>query len=348
VIVDTHRHAYGVRTKQKMVERGLVDPSKPFPQLRDPDVFMYASYWDTESSLQVQREAGVTTALLSGGSQVETLSRSVFQVDALDVIRMTFEDRVALTQEHPGDFAAMIDANPHDARCLKLVEEAIDSGEAKAVSIATSYGTGAERRFLDAPECEWLWEFAEARGVVVHAHPPLVPFGAEYLDRYRLLEAVGRPFDTALSIARAILAGVFDRHPRLQIVAVHMGGALPAVLGRLDFNWRLNYEGIADPPSHKVLRNERPPETYLRTNLYTDTMGFSPTGIRQSVELFGIDRIFLGTDFGPLPFSPREHVDIVRSVLQAPEDQEKVLWRNATRVFGLAANEDLGAHAEPA
>lgn len=335
MIIDTHRHAYGTRIKQKMTELGLVDPSKPFPQLRDPDVFMYESYWDTEGSLTLQRDAGVSRAILSGGSQVETLSRNVFRTDPLDVIRITFEDRLKLVDQHPEDFLTMIDANPHDARCLPIVEEAIEKQGAKAVSIASSYGLGAERSFLDAPDCEWLWDYAASNGVLVHVHPPLIPFGSEYLDTFRLLEAVGRPFDTALSFARIIHSGVFDRHPDLQLVAVHMGGALPAVLGRLDFNWRLNYEGVPNPPEHKVLKNERPPASYLRTNIYTDVMGFSPSGIRQSLELFGVDRIFFGTDYGPLPFPPKEHVDLVRSVIPEAEDQEKVFWKNANRMFRL-------------
>lgn len=335
MVIDTHRHAYGERTRQKFMERGMVDPARGFPQIREQDVFVYESYWDTEGSLAGQRAGGVTKAILSGGSQVETLSRNVFRMDPVDVMQIVFEDRLKLIAQHPEDFDTMVDANPFDERCIRVLEPAIDQHGAKAISIATSYGTGMERKFLDAPECDWLFGFAEQKGVVIHAHPPFVPFGAEMLSGYRLLEAVGRPFDTALSFSRMILAGVFDRHPKLQMVAVHMGGALPAVLGRLEFNWRLNYEGIANPPPDKVLKNEHTPFSYLKTNLYTDTMGFSPSGVHQAVELFGIDRLLFGTDYGPLPFSPREHIDIVKDVIPDPADQQKVFSGNANRIFRL-------------
>jgi len=46
------------------------------------------------------------------------------------------------------------------------------------------------------------------------------------MQQYRLNEAVGRPFDTALSAARMIYSVVFDRYPKLKILFVHMGGAL--------------------------------------------------------------------------------------------------------------------------
>jgi predicted TIM-barrel fold metal-dependent hydrolase len=38
-----------------------------------------------------------------------------------------------------------------------------------------------------------------------------------------------------------INSGVFDRHPKLQVLIVHMGGELTSVLARLELNWRLNY-----------------------------------------------------------------------------------------------------------
>jgi hypothetical protein len=42
-------------------------------------------------------------------------------------------------------------------------------------------------------------------------------------------------------------SGVFDRHPKLQGLIVHMGGELASVLGRLEFNWYLNYNEIRLP-----------------------------------------------------------------------------------------------------
>lgn len=335
MIIDTHRHAYGKRTKEQMVGRGLVDPARGFPQVREPDVVMYESYWNTEMSVGVQRESGVQKAILGAGSQVETLARSVFQCETADAVRILFEDRLGLIEAYPDDFAAMVDADPFDDRCQPAVVEALDRMGARAISVATSYNLDGKRTFLDSPRCEWLWELAADKGVLVHAHPPLIPFGSEYLDTYRLLEAVGRPFDTALSISRMILSGIFDRYPKLQVVAVHMGGALPSVLGRLDFNWRLNYHGVPNAPAHKVLKNVHPPERYLRTNLFADTMGFSPTGIRQAIELFGVDRLFFGTDFGPLPFPPREHVDIVEAAVPDVAARERIFSKNAIERFRL-------------
>ena len=75
----------------------------------------------------------------------------------------------------------------------------ISQGGAKAIAVASSYGDGSDRAFLDSPKAEWLWEFAAANGIVVHIHPPMLSVGHEVLMQYRLNEAVGRPFDLTVT-----------------------------------------------------------------------------------------------------------------------------------------------------
>jgi predicted TIM-barrel fold metal-dependent hydrolase len=65
-------------------------------------------------------------------------------------------------------------------------------------------------------------------------------------------------------------------------------------------------------------------------------MGFDPPGIRHAIEVFGIDHVMLGTDYGPVPIDPKEHIDIVRNDLGLSEtDREKVLGGNAKELFNL-------------
>ena len=132
----------------------------------------------------------------------------------------------------------------------------ISQGGAKAIAVASSYGDGSERSFLDSPKAEWLWEFAEANDIVVHIHPPMLSVGHETLMQYRLNEAVGRPFDSTVNGARMIGSGVFDRHPKLQVLIVHMGGELASVLGRLEFTWRLNYNRSPQPAGRPALQEQ--------------------------------------------------------------------------------------------
>ena len=67
--------------------------------------------------------------------------------------------------------------------------------------MASSYGDGSERSFLDSPKAEWLWEFAEAMTSWCTFIPPMLSVGHETLMQYRLNEAVGRPLDSTVNRA---------------------------------------------------------------------------------------------------------------------------------------------------
>jgi hypothetical protein len=115
------------------------------------------------------------------------------------------------------------------------------------------------------------------------------------MDQFKLDELIGRPFDTAMTLARMILSGLFDRYPRLKIVVAHMGGGLLPCMGRLDFGWRLGCEGM---PEDSVIRCKKLPSDYLRL-LHVDTMGFWAPHVREAVEVFGADRVMFGTTTAP-------------------------------------------------
>ena len=51
--------------------------------------------------------------------------------------------------------------------------------------------------------------------------------------------------------------------------------------------------------------------------------------------MFGANPVMFGTDYGPVPLDPKEHVDIVNTLGISPADKEKILWRNAAAFFNL-------------
>jgi hypothetical protein len=114
-----------------------------------------------------------------------------------------------------------------------------------------------------------------------------------------------------------------------------MGGGLASIVGRLEFNWQLNYNGIKNPPAGKPYTNKRSPFDYCKTNILLDTMGFNAIGVRAAIELCGVDRVMFGTDFGPVPYGIKEHVQIVEDVLPNLAERELVFWKNSNRIFRL-------------
>src|ERR1700678_4165086 len=317
-IVDTHRHPIGPKLAAKMAERGFYDPKQEFPQTNAQDLIGYREFYDLEYAMPKSREEGVTLSLASNGGEVEGFARDLLKVSTSDALKILNDEYLEIRNSYPGEFAPTANAHALEEACRPVVEEMIRQGSAKAIAVASSYGDGADRVFLDSPKAEWLWEFAEANDIVVHIHPPMQSIGHESLMQYRLNEAVGRPFDSTVNGARMIASGVFDRHPKLQVLIVHMGGELASVLGRLEFCWHLNYDGIKNPPAGKPYKNKRPPADYFKTNILVDCMGFSAIGLRSAVEMCGVDRVVFGSDFGPVPYGIEEHVRIVGRVLPSP------------------------------
>ena len=77
--------------------------------------------------------------------------------------------------------------------------------------------------------------------------------------------------------------------------AVHGGGFLPGYSGRIDHAWGAREDSHAKLPL--------PPTTYLR-QVYLDTVVFSYHQLAYLVELFGPDRILMGSDY---PFDMAEY-----------------------------------------
>jgi aminocarboxymuconate-semialdehyde decarboxylase len=244
----------------------------------------------------------------------------------------------AMVAKYPAELDFMAYANPFEQGSIDECERCLTKLGAKGIGIVSS----VNGEFLDSAQLNPFWEYAQAKEAAVFIHPPMLPIGYQKMNRYKLEEVVGRPFDTTMNIARMIYSGVFDRYPRLQVVLAHMGGGLPSVLGRLDFGYRLGYEGL--PQGEAAVCKHKPSE-YLRTNLSVDTMGLSPTGVQHCIDLFGVDRVLLGTDYPAVPLSPKEHIDIVRGLGLHPVDQAKILWKNADDLFKLGVTEQVSGAA---
>lgn len=334
-IVDTHRHPIGPRLSAKMAERGVYDPKKSFPQTNASDIMTYREFMDLAYSMPMQRQGGVTKSIASAGGEVEWVADQILETNVVDTLKFLNDEFLEIRDQYPGEFDLMANAHALEETSRDVIDPMLKRHGAKAVAVASSYGQGSERVFLDSPKAEWLWEYAVANDLLVHVHPPMLAIGREALMQYRLNAAIGRPFDSTVTCSRIIYSGVFDKYPKLKVLIVHMGGDLASILGRLDFNWHLNYNGIENPPVNKVDKNQRKPSDSFKTNVFVDTMGFNPIGVRAAIEMCGIDRVVFGTDYGPVPYGVKEHVDIVDNVVPDVAGREKVLWRTSNELFRL-------------
>jgi aminocarboxymuconate-semialdehyde decarboxylase len=132
-----------------------------------------------------------------------------------------------------------------------------------------------------------LWEAAQSLDVPIVLHPLMDGPAAcmfHHLPRFRNL--YGRTIDTTVAAAQLILAGVFDRYPKLRLVLVHGGGFLPYQSARLDREF-----GGSDGklPSDHVKR------------FYYDTAIMSAQALQLLFALVGTGQVMIGSDYAAGP-----------------------------------------------
>jgi uncharacterized protein len=132
----------------------------------------------------------------------------------------------------------------------------------------------------------------------------------------------GWHIETALHVLRMILGGVFDAHPRLQIVVGHMGETLPAMLQRVD---------VMAPSMTKL---KKPISAYLRENVHYTFSGFNflPAFLELVLQV-GVDRIMFSIDH---PYQPMaEGRAFLDRLPVSAADRDRIAHGNAERLFGV-------------
>lgn len=228
----------------------------------------------------------------------------------------------AIGRSNPERFVPLASVPLQDpAAAVKELERAARLGM-RGVEIPPRVGA----RQLDEPEFEPFWAGAEALGMLVCIHPfEAAPQGA--FARYFLGNLVGNLYDTGLAAALLIYGGVLERHPALRVLLYHAGGALHAVLGRLDMGYRIV------PECRKAI--PRPPSTYAGQFSF-DIIAHNRAMLAHLVNTCGAERFVIGTDY-PLPAGIAHPIAEVRALGLAPSDEEKILSGNARRLLSLPA-----------
>jgi aminocarboxymuconate-semialdehyde decarboxylase len=206
------------------------------------------------------------------------------------------------------------------------IRRALDEDGLTGVALPTS----AAGRPLDDPAFEPLFAECGRRGVIVFMHPTT---GVERpaFGQYTMLQLVGWPSETALCVARLIFAGVFERHPGLNLVLAHGGGTLAMLAGRLDLAYEAStYE--ANPDCRKHI--SRPPSSYLK-QIFFDTVVAHPAALRYLIDLVGHQRVVFGSDF-PFEIGDPLGKKALPAIAALPPDvAADILYNNAAKLLAV-------------
>ena len=235
-------------------------------------------------------------------------------------------------RRRPDRYAGLAAIAPQDPR--RAAQE-LERGVKKLGLKGAIINSHTRGEYLDDPKFWDIFAAAESLGVPVYLHPNtpskamIEPFLARGLDG----AVFGFAVETGLHALRLMVAGVFDRFPRLQIVLGHLGEALPYWLSRFDFMHgiitRTNRYGAAAPKLAKPL------SAYLRENFHytTSGMGWEPP-IMYVHQVMGPDRLLYAMDY-PYQYVPEE-VKVQDALPMSAEDKRKFFQSNAERLFSLS------------
>jgi len=199
----------------------------------------------------------------------------------------------------------------------RVLREAVRDGMPGAMIGTQNRGTAGS---LDDPDLDPFWETAAELAVPVIVHPMFGSADARLHDM-QMMNAVGRVSDVSTAVSRLLFKGHLSRFAGLVLVASTGGGALPYMLGRLERNHRAFPDLVVDPVEQFAL-------------LYFDSVVFQPRILRFLVEMAGVERIMLGSDY-PFPIGDPDPRAVVERAGLGAGAAEAMFTGTARRLFGV-------------
>jgi len=199
---------------------------------------------------------------------------------------------------------------------------------------------------------EPLWSACEDLGMPLVTH-----VGSATNARYSGLEAVpllqieSGGFTSRRAVWWLIWAGVFERHPGLELIITETPGSwFPGTADELDALWAF-YDAKRDEPLNKALLDQVPrrPSEYMAHNIFYGASFASAFEVEEAVRHGNSTQLLWGSDYPHLEgtyVNPegRDDESVTRLSLRhtfcntAPEDTLRMVGQNAIRLYGLDRN----------
>ena len=184
--------------------------------------------------------------------------------------------------------------------------------------------------YLDDKRYAGFWAEHDRLEVPFYLHPrnPL-PSAAQIYEGHPWLLGPTWAFgqETAVHALRLMASGLFDRHPKLQIIIGHLGEGLPYSMWRID-----NRNAWTKAPPRYPAKQKL--GYYFQRNFHLTTSGnFRTQTLIDAMLEIGSDRIMFSTDW---PFENVDHAALWFDACTISEaDREKIGRTNAVQLFKL-------------
>ncbi|WP_322480752.1 amidohydrolase family protein [Thermogemmatispora sp.] len=296
--------------------------------------FRPVGYRQPESELE-DLGAGRLRAMDSMGVDMQVLSYTTVALPALPAA-----EAVSIIQEINDRLAAAIQAHPE--RLAGFATLPLTAPEAAARELERTVSRlgfkGAmingrvEGLFLDDPRFRPVLEAAEALDVPIYLHPAPPPdsvIDACYAGLPPNVTTVfatagwGWHLETGIHALHLILAGLFDRHPRLKMILGHWGEMIPFYLARVN-------QTLTPVATHL----QRPVADYFLEHFYVTPSGmFTLPPLLLTLQIMGADHILYAVDYPYI--QDRQARAFLEQAPLSPADREKIAHGNAERLLKL-------------
>jgi predicted TIM-barrel fold metal-dependent hydrolase len=262
---------------------------------------------------------------------------------APEFARVANDGLAELCAKHPDRFCGYVGGLPMNApdAAAREAERILQDGNANGLQLHTNVNGAC----LDEPRFLPIFEIAAKAGKPILLHPArtadLPDFSGESRSRYEIWTMFGWPYETSATMARLVFSGITTRLPGLKVLAHHLGSMIPFFDERIATGWATLGSRTSGEDYGGVLSSLGKPLLECFRDFYGDTaLCGSRAGLRCGLEFYGADHVLFASD---APFGPERGRAYIRDCISAIEsldivaaDKEKICFRNAQTLFGLA------------
>ena len=275
MIFDVHTHYFPKRYLDALEGVGKPDINESRVQ-RDAG----AEQSQLDARIAMMDTAGVDYHVLSPAGQLPYFAR---KDDSIRTARLANDLFAEFVSKKPDRLAAFaVTPLPHVDAALQELTRALDDLKMAGAVI----GSSVLGKSIADPSFDPFYEELNRRGAVLYVHPSGLGAESPLISPHAMTWVIGAPIEDTVAAFHLIVRGIPSRYPNIKIIISHIGGAMPILLGRLDFLYRDEVPQTPELPSKAASR------------MWYDTVGHDdPIAIRSAWEAFGPHRLVYGSDY---------------------------------------------------
>lgn len=314
--IDTHAHLWSNAYLDQLHENGSEETeiAKGMGAGTSPE--------EMDKRLKMMEKAGVAQQVLSATPQSPYFGGEDKALKAAQMINDTY---AKVIKNYPGKFMA------YGAVPLPYIDAAIEEAK-RAINdlgfLGIAVNTYINGEYAFDEKFFPFWEALDEMDTIVYIHPTGKGACSPMVNDWDLEWVVGAPIEDLLAVLHILKSDLPARLPHLKFHIAHLGGGLGFQMQRVEDNYE-------DWDSFK----HSPKET-LKDRFYFDSANFLEEALKLSVDVFGEDKILMGSDF---PYFQNDKytraAEYIRNAKLDDGVKAKILRANAESLYHIKPND---------